>query len=88
MTKFLSILVISLSLSSSLLSQTTIDAPISDVTVFLSQAQVTRTAEVQLKAGAHQLVISGLTSRLNPNSVIVSGSGDYTIQGVKHEQVF
>ncbi|MGB1032866.1 MAG: mucoidy inhibitor MuiA family protein, partial [Flavobacteriales bacterium] len=88
MTKFLSILVFALSLSSSVLSQTTIEAPISDVTVFLSQAQVTRTAEVQLKAGAHQLVVSGLTSRLNPNSVIVSGSSDFTIQGVKHEQVF
>ena len=88
MTKKLSILSISLFISCSFLAQISIDAPITDVTVFLSQAQVTRSAQVQLNKGTNQLVVSGLTSRLNPSSVIVSGSEQFTILGVKHEQVF
>ncbi|MEO0404400.1 MAG: mucoidy inhibitor MuiA family protein, partial [Bacteroidota bacterium] len=69
-------------------AQQTIDAPITDVTVFLSQAQVTRKASVQLAAGEHQLVIKGISSRINGNSVVVKGNNAFTILGVKHENIF
>lgn len=63
-----------------------INLPITEVTVFLNQAQVTRSGEVNLAPGKQQLVLNGITSRINPNSIIVEGSQAYTILGVKHEQ--
>ncbi len=63
-----------------------VNLPITEVTVFLNQAQVTRSGEVQLSAGKQQVVLNGITSRINPNSIIVEGSQEYTILGVKHEQ--
>ncbi len=61
-----------------------LDGDVTDVTVFLRGAQVTRTAKTSLKAGENILKFTGLTSNLDANSIQVSAKGDFTIMGVKH----
>ena len=65
-----------------------VELPITDVTVFLNQAQVSRSGDVSLPSGKVNVQIKGITSRINPNSIIVEGNAGYTILGVKHEQLF
>lgn len=67
-------------------AQKTIDLDISDVTVFLNQAQVNRKGQVQLPAGKTELLIGGLTEGMNAQSVSVKGSDAYQILGVKTER--
>lgn len=59
---------------------------ITDVTVFLNRAQVTRQVKTQLAAGKSELVIGGLTSMLDPQSIQVSGKGNFIILGTSHQQ--
>ena len=65
-----------------------VELPIQEVTVFLNQAQVSRSGELVLPSGKVNVQIKGITSRINPNSIIVEGNPGYTILGVKHEQLF
>jgi len=62
-----------------------IEGEVSDVTVFLKGAQVTRTAKASLKSGENILKFTGLTSNLDANSIQVSAKGDFMIMGVKHQ---
>lgn len=64
----------------------TVDSKITDVTVFLSKAQVTRVIKTQLGPGKTNLVVNGLTSMLDPQSIQVSGKGAFTILGTSHQQ--
>ena len=65
----------------------TIDfSKISDVTVFLNKAQVTREFKTRLDAGKTDLVLKGLTSQLDPQSIQVEGKGSFTILGILHQQ--
>lgn len=57
-----------------------IEAPISQVTVFTDRAQITRRAAVHLEAGAQELVIAGLPTTLNDNSLRASGSGTVAVK--------
>lgn len=63
-----------------------VDSKITDVTVFLNKAQVTREIKTRLEAGKMELVLSGLTSQLDPSSIQVSGNGNFTILGISHRQ--
>ncbi|MFM9986180.1 MAG: DUF4139 domain-containing protein [Flavobacteriales bacterium] len=63
----------------------TIDTKITDVTVFQSGAQITHTGSVQLKEGDNYIRISDLTLNMDPNSVQVEGTGNYTILSVRHQ---
>ncbi len=63
-----------------------IDSRIGEVTVFLNRAQVNRSTTARIDAGRSTLVIAGLTSRLDPQSIQVSGTGRFTILGVTHRQ--
>lgn len=56
----------------------TADSAISDVTVYVDRAIVTRTAEVELPTGVQQVIFPGLPAALNPNLLQVSGSGTAT----------
>jgi uncharacterized protein (TIGR02231 family) len=62
-----------------------VTAPITDVTLFLSGAQVTHRGEVNLRKGENTLVLSGLTAGMDVNSIQILGSKDYTILSVKHQ---
>lgn len=65
---------------------TEVDSKISDVTVFLNRAQVVREVRAHIGAGKTNLVIGGLTSALDPQSIQVSGSGNAVILGIQHNQ--
>ncbi|MCB0762330.1 MAG: DUF4139 domain-containing protein [Flavobacteriales bacterium] len=62
-----------------------VESNIEEVTVFLSGAQINRTANVSLKAGENIVRLKGLAEYLDPNSIQVEGDERYVIQGVKHE---
>ena len=62
-----------------------VTAPITDVTLFLSGAQITHKGDVTLKKGENTLVLSGLTAGMDVNSIQILGSKDYTILSVKHQ---
>lgn len=64
------------------------ESKITNVTVFLAKAQVTREARAKLEPGKTSLVLSGLTALLDPASVQVSGKGNFVILGITHRQNF
>ena len=63
-----------------------VESKISNVTVFLAKAQVTREVKTRLEPGKTNLVITGLTSQLDPQSIQVSGKGSFIILGTTHRQ--
>ncbi len=63
-----------------------VDSKITNVTVFLNKAQVTREVKTRLEAGKTNLVVTGLTSQLDPQSIQVSGKGSFVILGISHQQ--
>jgi uncharacterized protein (TIGR02231 family) len=71
-----------------LLAQTSqpVTSKITDVTVFLNRAQVTRQIKTQLQPGKTELVVASLTSMLDPQSIQVSGKGNFVILGTSHQQ--
>src|SRR4051812_37339573 len=69
-------------------SERNIVSKITEVTVFLNKAQVTREAKAKLDAGKTHLVLTGLTSQLDPESIQVSGKGDFVVLGITHHQNF
>lgn len=52
------------------------------VTLFLSGAQVTRSAQVALSSGTTEITFTKLSQFIDPNTVRVSGEGDFTIVSV------
>jgi uncharacterized protein (TIGR02231 family) len=59
---------------------------ITEVTVYLNRAQVTRQVKTQLNAGKTNLVVGGLASTLDPQSIQVTGKGNFIILGTSHQQ--
>ncbi|MBT1696576.1 mucoidy inhibitor MuiA family protein [Fulvivirgaceae bacterium PWU4] len=66
--------------------QKNVDSKITHVTVFLNRAQVTREAKTRIDAGKTDLVLKGLTSDLDQQSIQVAGKGNFTILGIAHRQ--
>lgn len=64
----------------------TVDSRITDVTVFLNKAQVTREVKTRVEAGKTNLILSGLTSQLDQQSIQVAGKGGIVILGIAHQQ--
>ncbi|HYG49529.1 MAG TPA: mucoidy inhibitor MuiA family protein [Flavobacteriales bacterium] len=58
---------------------------ITNVTVFQSGAQVTRTGSLTLPSGEHEVVIHDATSLLKKESIQVKGEGNFTILSVNHQ---
>ncbi|MBK8290822.1 MAG: DUF4140 domain-containing protein [Flammeovirgaceae bacterium] len=65
-----------------------VDSKISDVTVFLNKAQITREVKTRLEAGRTNLIVTGLTAQLDPQSIQVKGQGNFVILGISHQQNF
>ncbi len=65
-----------------------VESQITNVTVFLNKAQVTREAKSRVEAGKMDLIFGGLTSQLDPSSIQVAGKGNFTILGIRHQQNF
>jgi uncharacterized protein (TIGR02231 family) len=64
----------------------TVDSRISHVTVFLNKAQIERVIKTRVEAGKTDLVVTGLTSQLDPQSIQVAGKGNFVILGITHQQ--
>lgn len=58
---------------------------ITEVSVYLAGATVTRAATVDLKAGENEIRLGSIASRMDPNSIQVNGTGDMLITGVRQE---
>jgi uncharacterized protein (TIGR02231 family) len=62
------------------------ESKITNVTVFLDRAQVTREVKMRVDAGKTDIVITGLTSQLDEQSIQVSGKGAFILLGIGHRQ--
>lgn len=63
-----------------------VESKITQVTVFLNQAQITRDIKTRVDAGKTNLIITGLTSQLDQQSIQVTGKGSFLILGISHQQ--
>jgi uncharacterized protein (TIGR02231 family) len=66
----------------------TVDSRITGVTVFLNRAQVTRVLQTRVDAGKTNIIVTGLTANLDPQSIQVTGKGNITLIGISHQQNF
>ena len=64
------------------------DSKIEKVTVFLSGAQVVRSAKISVSSGKTEIRFNHITPDLDVNSVQVKSEGDVAIQSVTHEKDF
>ena len=83
-------LVVLLVMAGSAFAQTEkrVDSKITHATVFLSKAQITREVKSRIEAGKTNLIITGLTAQLDPESIQVAGKGSFIILGIGHQQNF
>ncbi len=58
------------------------ETKVSNVTLFLSGAQVTRTAQAMLQPGITELTFSGLSRNIDANTIRFNGEGNFTIISV------
>ena len=61
-----------------------IESVITDVTVYLSGAQVTRVGRFVVEEGVQSLIFEGLPAHLQPESIQISGSDGVVIRSVEH----
>lgn len=59
-----------------------LDSKVTNVTLFLSGAQVTRTAQATLKPGISEFVFTGLSENIDANTIRLTGEGSFTIISV------
>ena len=69
-------------------SEKSIESNITNVTVFLNKAQVTRSVKSRIETGKTNLIFTGLTSLLDPESIQVTGKGNFIVLGISHRQNF
>ena len=62
----------------------TLQTNISNVTVFLSGAQIEHTGTIYLNPGSYNIVISDLPITINPNTIQVTGKGNITVLSVEN----
>ncbi len=65
-----------------------VSSKVQKVVVFLSGAQVTRTAMVNVNAGTSTLVFENISPGIDVQSIQVHANGEFTILSVKHELDF
>jgi len=82
----LSFLLFALSTCSFAQTEKPVDSKIKHITVFLNKAQVTREIKTRIEAGKTNLILSGLTSQLDQQSIQVTGKGNFIIMGINHNQ--
>lgn len=65
-----------------------VDSKIKNVTVFLSGAQISRTATTPLSKGRNELLFKGISPNIDKESIQLSGEGKFTIVSVAHQYNF
>jgi len=85
MKKIIILLVLLINLT--MFAQTAIDSKIKSVTVFKQQAEITREMQVNLVAGTQEIILTGISTRINPSSLQtqIKESG-VTLLSVKYER--
>jgi hypothetical protein len=69
-------------------TETEITSKIDHVTVFLKGAQVTSKAATNLTTGTTELLFKNLSADLDPQSIKVEATGDFTVMSVAHHLNF
>jgi uncharacterized protein (TIGR02231 family) len=78
-------LILSTSVSNTLFATEIVTkSTLKEVTVFLSRAQLTIQSSTSIQAGTTDIVLSDQTAFIIPNSIQVSGKGEFTIMSVRH----
>ena len=87
MRKSLLILCVGLMLASTLSAQTEkkLNAKISEVTVYLSGAEVHRQGNTTITSGSSELKLTGLSPSIDASSIQVKGKGNFIILSVNHK---
>lgn len=65
--------------------QKKIETKIEKVTVFLNGAQINRTGKTTIAPGKTEIVFSGISPYINPQSIQVKAEGNFTILSVVHK---
>lgn len=65
-----------------------VESKITNVTVFLAKAQVTREVRTRIEAGKSTLVLTGLSAQMDTESIQAAGKGTFVILGISHRQNF
>lgn len=79
------LLLLSLSLNSYSQSPRELDTKITNVTVFLQSAQITRTGEINIPSGESTIIVEDLSPYMDAKSIQVDANGNFTILSVKHK---
>ncbi|MGD1946982.1 MAG: mucoidy inhibitor MuiA family protein [Croceivirga sp.] len=58
---------------------------IKEVTVYLSGAQITRTAKIELKEGSNEIIFTGLSHKIDESSIQVSGLNAVSILSIAYD---
>jgi uncharacterized protein (TIGR02231 family) len=80
------LLIMLISCSAVAQNEKSVESKISHVTVFLNKAQVTREVKTRIPEGESNLILSGLSAQLDPNSIQVSARGNFTMLGFSQQQ--
>jgi hypothetical protein len=75
-------LAVLLSVSSLAQQAQNLDSKVTNITLFLSGAQVTRSAQATLPAGITELTFTGLSENIDVNTIRLTGEGSFTIISV------
>lgn len=73
-------------ITSSYANEISVESKIKHVTVFQRAAQIQRSAQVKVPKGKHQIVLTNLSTRVNQNSIQITGDKDITILSVSFQQ--
>jgi hypothetical protein len=87
MKAFLTLIVLLIISTNSLLGQSKskmVTSKIEKIIVFTEGAQVLRTAKASFSSGKSELVFSGISPKVDKESIQVKGKGAFTIQSVVH----
>lgn len=68
--------------------ETIIEAPIEKATIFLSGVQLYHSQSLQLSKGSTDIIIRGIASAIDANSVQASGYGNFTILDVQYRMFY
>ena len=84
MKNLISIFLTVITLSSYAENEKIAGSKITGVSVFLSKAQINRSATTSVQPGMTDIILSELSHNIDPNSIQVTGKGDVVIMSVSH----
>ncbi len=65
--------------------EVTLETTLTEATVFIEGAQITRTGQINLPSGRTELILSALSSYIDKQSIQVKAEGNFTILSVNHD---